>query len=160
MGITIVVTGVNDVIISVTSLLFFFLNMSEPLNPKPFNFPLHTRQRPLLLHVRLNREPSSTSSACASTPVPHFSSTSKRLGTAPSVWPSPPHPGTAVRTTLLLRLLLLCRWIHASLTSSTCSISANPLPISFSLSVIMPRSLLIWALCPCQWRLWWFFNFY
>jgi hypothetical protein len=40
---------------SCTSLLFFFLSVSEPLNPNPFISPPHTHRRPLLLRIRLHR---------------------------------------------------------------------------------------------------------
>jgi hypothetical protein len=75
---------------SCLSLLFFFLSVSEPINPNPVISPPHICWRPLLLRVRLHCAPSSVSSVCASTPAPHSSSTSKRPGTVLSTRPSPP----------------------------------------------------------------------
>jgi hypothetical protein len=126
---------------SCLSLLFFFLSVPEPLNPNPVISPPHIHRHLLLHHVCLHHVPSSVSYACASTlaprsssmPIPRSSSTLKRLGIAPSTRPSPPRLGTAVGTMLLLCPLLLRRWVHASPTASTCSSSANRLPLSFPL---------------------------
>jgi hypothetical protein len=149
MGITTVATGVDnsyvptgiDCIIFHPSLLLFFLSVPEPLNANPFISPPHTRQRPLLLcilYAHLHRAPTfacASMSTCRSfsTPMPRSFSTSKRPGTAPSARPSPSRSGTVVETTLLLRPVLLRHQVHASSTSSTCSSSANPHPLSFPL---------------------------
>jgi hypothetical protein len=155
-GITIVAMGVDnsyvamsvdDVIMSVVTIFLF--KCVQALSSNPVISPPHTHRHPLLLRVHLHRAPSSTSSACtytlmprsSSTPSPRSSSTSKSPETTPSTppsppclrtmssaWPSPPHPGTAVGTTLLLR-----RQVHASPSSFTCSKSTNTLSFSLPL---------------------------
>jgi hypothetical protein len=121
-----VVMGVDDIIMPVAT--FLFLSVPKPLNHNPFIFLPYNWRHPLLLCVRLHRAPSSASSMCASTSVPHSSSMLKRPGTMSSTRPLLSRLGTSVGTTLLL-----LHWVHASPTSSTCSSLVNPLPLSFPL---------------------------
>jgi hypothetical protein len=129
MGITIIATGIT--IVATGIILNPVISLPHPTDARSSSasFVSATTTHPP------SRAPPSRCLAHPSPPHP---------GTAPSAWPSPPHPGialsarpslpcpgTSVGTTLLLYLLLLCRWVDTSLSSSTCSSSASPLPLSF-----------------------------